>query len=746
MASLANELKAYFTADTSDLEKGAKKADQVISKFERDIKKVGQLGDEFISVGKGLTAGISAPITALGLAIGKVTTDFVSFSSTLSSSADQAGLAVETYQELSFALNQYGISNTDAERTLGRLNQRIGLAIEGNEKYAGALQSLGVSLTDNTGRLKATEDVFLDIAQSLSEIENPATRAAKASDFFGVNLSRRLLPALSDGEEGIKAFIQQARDMGVVMESGQIQAAEQLGIAVNNLKLQFSTITREIGSAFVPVINDVLIPAIQNRAIPLFQKFADHVRALTDGFTSLPSGMQKGILAITGVAAALGPLSLAIGGVLKAVPLIVSGLGGIGGALTALTGPIGLVVAGLAGISVAVVKNWDKIKPYIISVANGLIDIYNNSTFVRTAVQGIMLEFKIVFAYVKNYVSTTWEVVKSFIQAMADGFRGVGNIIRGAFTGNTDSIKRGLAQIGKTSIDLFDNLKNDFADGWQSLRSDVVDAWNKGMEEVANPKKLDYITDLAFGGLGKKISDKVSEEVTRGLLEGLGRPTQIAIQAPGIEGVGSIGDMFDKQNQKIDKSLKRRRNYLDTSVAELKVWRQELADELSRIGSMGLADLIGGAFEDIGRSIADGGNVMENMALGAIRAMGGIMQQFGKAMIAFGTAKIALDALFSNPFTAIAAGAGLVALGALISQTSANTQRQLQGVGTGGGVGGGSIQTGTGGNYQPQQVNTGNYQAGEQRVVFEIAGQKLIGVLSNTLNRNKRLGGQFDFG
>src|SRR5699024_2856715 len=115
---------------------------------------------------------------------------------------------------------------------------------------------------------------------------------------------------------------------------------------------------REIGSAFVPVINDVLIPAIQNRAIPLFQKFADHVRALTDGFTSLPSGMQKGIAAITGVAAALGPLSLAIGGVLKAVPLIVSGLGGIGTALTALTGPIGLVVAGLAGISVAVVKNW----------------------------------------------------------------------------------------------------------------------------------------------------------------------------------------------------------------------------------------------------------------------------------------------------------------------------------------------------------------------------------------------------
>src|SRR5699024_308737 len=294
MASLANELKAYFTADTSGLEKGAKKADQVISKFERDIKKVGQLGDQFVGIGKGLSAGITAPITALGLAIGKVTKDFVSFSSSVLSSADQAGLAVETYQELSFALNPYGNSNTDAERTLGRLNQRIGLAIEGNEKYAGALQSLGVSLSDNEGRLKATEDVFFDIAQSLSEIENPATRAAKASDFFGVNLSRRLLPALADGEDGIKAFVQQARDMGVVMESGQIQAAEQLGTAVDNLKLQFSTITREIGSAFVPVINDVLIPAIQNRAIPLFQKFADHVRALTDGFTSLPSGMQKG--------------------------------------------------------------------------------------------------------------------------------------------------------------------------------------------------------------------------------------------------------------------------------------------------------------------------------------------------------------------------------------------------------------------------------------------------------------------
>jgi hypothetical protein len=98
--------------------------------------------------------------------------------------------------------------------------------------------------------------------------------------------------------------------------------------------------------------------------------------------------------------------------------------------------------------------------------------------------------------------------------------------------------------------------------------------------------------------------------------------------------------------------------------------------------------------------------------------------------------KTALKSL--NPAVAIGAGVALIALGSFFSSKSSSI-----GGSVGGGGRGASSSSGSGANNQ--SFTSSGFSGGGNNggtVVFEIAGQKLIGVLSNTLNANRRLGGQ----
>lgn len=162
-------------------------------------------------------------------------------------------------------------------------------------------------------------------------------------------------------------------------------------------------------------------------------------------------------------------------------------------------------------------------------------------------------------------------------------------------------------------------------------------------------------------------------------------------------------------------------------------------NEASMIISESIANTFANLGSAIGSALATGGNVLKAAGNVLLSSLGGILTDLGKMAIQVGVGLLGIKAALKtlNPYVAIAAGVALVALGGFVSSTTSNMGNAI---GSGGG-GGSSVSTGasysspSGGSYASSNNSGGG------SVVFEISGQSLIGVLSNTLDKNTRLGG-----
>ena len=292
---------------------------------------------------------------------------------------------------------------------------------------------------------------------------------------------------------------------------------------------------------------------------------------------------------------------------------------------------------------------------------------------------------------------------------------------------NTKAIKDLDSQLSENAIELAKNAEAQAK--WTSRINENVAASIKLKTELAKPVKT-FATPTVTG------------------------VTNAIIPAPlfDVMGIKTFNGQVDEFGNKIktlpgimQTSLAQATNIASTELAKFNLMWQEFGITFSEILETGIETALTDFGTAIGNSLVNGLSVLETIGASLLSSIGNTIKAVGTELVKMGVLAQAYAAVvkwmkkaFANPYALAAAGVALVVIGSAISASAGR-------VASGGG-GGASSSSGAGANNQSFSSSGFSSGGGGGTVVFEISGQKLIGVLSNTINANKRLGGTLGLG
>ena len=223
--------------------------------FDSVTKGLKKIGGGAAGVAKGVAkVGLAATGAATALAaLVKVNVDFMD---KLGKTANKLGIEVEFLQAMRFAAEQTGVKVEALDMGLQRFIRRAAEAAKGTGESKRAFEQLGIQLKDNDGSLRDVRDILFDVADGLENTKDSGERVRLAFKFFdseGVSL----VSTLKEGANGLRAFEQQAENLGIIISKQSIAKAEMFADSLNVLKKQFTALTANISAAFIPILNDV---------------------------------------------------------------------------------------------------------------------------------------------------------------------------------------------------------------------------------------------------------------------------------------------------------------------------------------------------------------------------------------------------------------------------------------------------------------------------------------------------------
>ncbi|MBC6988931.1 phage tail tape measure protein [Hymenobacter sp. BT491] len=294
------------------------------------------LGSTIVALGNNF-ATTEAEITQMGLRlagagkqIGFTEAQTLGFATALSSvgiEAEAGGTAFSTvFKRIQLAVESGGKDLTNFAKVSGQTSESFKKSFQTNA--AGAI----VSFVEGLGKIKEQGGSTLQTLAGLDladiRVSDSLLRLSGAGD-----LARRSV------ELGTKAF---ADNTALAKEAGQRYetTASQIQVAKNRL-------------------NDLGI-TIGNAVLPVVKSATSFIGKLADGFAGLDPSTQRLILAVGGVAAAIGPLLVVGGSLIALIPAVAGGLTFLGVSAGAVLGP----VAAIAAAGYLLISNWDDIVQY----------------------------------------------------------------------------------------------------------------------------------------------------------------------------------------------------------------------------------------------------------------------------------------------------------------------------------------------------------------------------------------------
>ncbi len=421
---MASTIKVEIIGDASGLSKAFGQAAGQASTFGDKLQAV---GTKMVSAGKMLTIGLTLPIVAFAAASVKALVEWEKIGAqteaVIKSTGGAANVAAGDVRKYAEAIES--VSGISAEAIASGENLLLTFTNIRNEVGAGN------DIFNQATQLMVDMSVAMDQDMSTSAVQ------------LGKALQDPIRGLTSLQRVGVTFTEQQKEQIKAMVEAGNVMGAQKIILA--ELTQEFGGSAKALGSTFAgqlaiakDAIGDVG-EAIMANLLPFIRQATTAVAGFVSKFDELSPQTQKIAGIGAGILAALGPVLVVVG-------TLVRSLATIGPVIAAIASPVGLVVAAIAAL------------------VAGFILAYTHSETFRNAINGLAPMFARLSTAIQELATQALEIWNAIWPTL-------GPIVEKALVVVVAMVERHMKMIA-ASLELVSALlRGDFSAAWNAIKS-----------------------------------------------------------------------------------------------------------------------------------------------------------------------------------------------------------------------------------------------------------------------------------
>jgi hypothetical protein len=203
------------------------------------------------SVLEGVFKKVVSTVSDLGHAFVENLHSTIQYGDRIHKLSQQVGVGEETLQGLVYAGELADVEMDSMAQSAGFLAKNMMHAKKGSQEAATALK--GIPFKDAEGNLLGVDEVMISVADRFKDMPDGAEKTALAMQLFG-RAGKQMIPMLNEGSEKLREMQEEAKEMGLVMDSKATKASEEIE---DNLKRLSSTTKGLWRSAIAPLLESI---------------------------------------------------------------------------------------------------------------------------------------------------------------------------------------------------------------------------------------------------------------------------------------------------------------------------------------------------------------------------------------------------------------------------------------------------------------------------------------------------------
>lgn len=474
---------------TLDSDGAIKSMEKIEKTADKTSKKADELANKFKSIGTKMTVGLTVPITAFGTYAVKMASDLNEVQNVVDTTFENSSETINKFAKS--AAEQFGISELSAKQftgTMGAMLKSMGL---GNKD----ITDMSIALSGLAGDMASFYN--LDPEEAFEKLRSGISGETEPLKQLGINMSVVNLEAFAMSKGITKSYdsMTQAEQATLryqyIMETtadaqgDYSKTADSTANKTRTTMLQFQTLSAELGQQLLPIVNDVL----------------GALQSVIKWFNNLDASGKRVVLILGGIALAIGPVSSAIGGLIKigsGIKTLVATIKSWNVVTKLMTAaqaalnlvmsmnPITLIIIAIVALIAIIVLLWTKCEWFrdgVMAVINAIWSVIQTvATFIGNIFQTVFnvvsgvfnaiwsvvqTVFNFIWTIVQNYVnfwitvwSTIFNVVSTVLTTIWNTIQSVFNFIWGIISGVINSIISAFRNVANIVKSVFTSVKN----------------------------------------------------------------------------------------------------------------------------------------------------------------------------------------------------------------------------------------------------------------------------------------------